>query len=353
MKISLFLLAFLIVFGGVSLWIANKRNSITDLKNSYLHQPVPQALHQRNWRKTEFKFLGVYNALLNPLGSMTYDKKNNFYVADYGDMKIKKFNKHAEYIESFGKGRGEGPGEFSNIIGLHVDERNKLWVTDNFNSRVTIFKTPSSYDIINTSVVPYRLLPIIEGKYLVRNRYDNQDKIYNLSGKFISETEQIIDDPSLWAYVLDGFYSLTPENNIVKSFRHTNQLLKISEHGKILFYRESIKPPQELPIDPYYANDFARVNTVSDEKSETLASGIPQIVNKTIHIFIITRNDDEENSWTRDTVDVYDLHNGDYLYSYNLPEPFTTISISNNYLAGIKRSSSSFEIWKIENGWPE
>jgi len=105
MKISLFLLAFLIVFGGVSLWIANKRNSITDLKNSYLHQPVPQALHQRNWRKTEFKFLGVYNALLNPLGSMTYDKKNNFYVADYGDMKIKKFNKHAEYIESFGKGR--------------------------------------------------------------------------------------------------------------------------------------------------------------------------------------------------------------------------------------------------------
>ena len=99
------------------------------------------------------------------------DSKGNIYVKDRRRADIRVFDAAGQFVTTIGK-RGEGPGEMREIIGMHVDDQDRLIVADRMSARFTIF-TEMGNGIETSSFVDERTIsphPIlsVEGAYVLK-----------------------------------------------------------------------------------------------------------------------------------------------------------------------------------------
>ena len=66
------------------------------------------------------------------------DSKGYIYVHDRHRADVRVFDESGQYVTTVGK-RGEGPGEMLEIVGMHVDNRDRLIVADRISRRFTVF----------------------------------------------------------------------------------------------------------------------------------------------------------------------------------------------------------------------
>lgn len=66
------------------------------------------------------------------------DSKGNIYVHDRRREDVRVFDFGGRYLKTIGK-RGEGPGEMRAIVGMHVDDSDRLIVADRLSQRFTMF----------------------------------------------------------------------------------------------------------------------------------------------------------------------------------------------------------------------
>ena len=83
--------------------------------------------------------------LARPEG-VTFDSNNHLYVADYGNNRIQKFDVSGKYFHQFGS-KGSGNGQLNSPIGI-TTRNNKVIVTENSNSRITVFHTNGQFSQI-------------------------------------------------------------------------------------------------------------------------------------------------------------------------------------------------------------
>jgi hypothetical protein len=76
------------------------------------------------------------------VNDLDVDSGDNIYVADAGNSRIQKFDKNGNYILTIG-GKGQGPGEFTGISDILVDEEDKLYVLG--GRRIQIFNSSGEY----------------------------------------------------------------------------------------------------------------------------------------------------------------------------------------------------------------
>ena len=74
--------------------------------------------------------------------NLAVDKEDNIYLADGGNHRIQKFDKNGQYILTIGR-EGQGPGEFTGISGILIDEQGNLFVLG--GRRIQIFNTSGEY----------------------------------------------------------------------------------------------------------------------------------------------------------------------------------------------------------------
>lgn len=67
------------------------------------------------------------------------DDQGNIYLNDYGDMKLKVFSKNGDYINTYGKGIGRGPGEAMNIISSGKVRDSIIYIADSRSKRLNLF----------------------------------------------------------------------------------------------------------------------------------------------------------------------------------------------------------------------
>ena len=67
------------------------------------------------------------------------DSRGHIYVSDLRRADVRVFDGSGRYLSTIGK-RGEGPGEFSEIFSMHVDDLDRLIIADRTNQRFTIFE---------------------------------------------------------------------------------------------------------------------------------------------------------------------------------------------------------------------
>ncbi len=82
---------------------------------------------------------------------VAWDAAGNIYVADgYGNSRIAKFDKHGQFIKSWGS-KGTDPGQFNTPHGIAIDAQGSVYVADSGNKRIQVFDgegTPKS-QIVN------------------------------------------------------------------------------------------------------------------------------------------------------------------------------------------------------------
>ncbi len=66
------------------------------------------------------------------------DSKGKIYVHDRRSADVRVFDSSGRYFTTIGR-RGAGPGEMREIIGMHVDDQDRLIVVDRISKRYTIF----------------------------------------------------------------------------------------------------------------------------------------------------------------------------------------------------------------------
>ena len=66
------------------------------------------------------------------------DSKGYIYVHDRHRADVRVFDESGQYVTTIGR-RGEGPGEMREIVGMHVDARDRLIVADRNSRRFTVF----------------------------------------------------------------------------------------------------------------------------------------------------------------------------------------------------------------------
>jgi hypothetical protein len=63
-------------------------------------------------------------------------------VLDRGNTRIQEFNEKGEYTTQFGtKGSGAGQFNFSYPMGLTIDTKGDVWITDSNNNRIEKWTT--------------------------------------------------------------------------------------------------------------------------------------------------------------------------------------------------------------------
>jgi len=348
---------FILLFLTLSLLFVYRTNNVTDLEGAWIIEPKKQEAKERKWLKVEFEKIAVSNDYLDS-DLMLFDVNDYLYVNDNTHLKVKIFDTSASQVAVLGKGRGSGPGEFNSISNLRIDTCGKIWILDPSNNRATIFHldNPSEWDILEFPVVPLNIIPLNKQHYLLETRFKGNLDKYNFSGELIKQFDVLVDDPPLWSGVLVSYYDLAINGNIIAAQYDTNNLVKYSKEGSILYFRRPIEPPTLPKINPYYANDVGRVNSV-DYTTWMQTTNRVEITENIFHVFI---RDNFEWFWEeqriesrRKIVDVYDLEMGDYLYSYKLPENLSVAAVSKTHLAGIPEELGKLVIWEVQGGWPE
>lgn len=341
-----YILLFVLLGAFLYLALSFRSSSVTDLYDSYIINPVPQDQKERVWKELTFDKIGESRNFISS-SHMRIGDDNTVFLADDEENVIRRFSLTGEQESVYGLGEGRGPGEAQTIIDLHISADSTVWLVDDMSNRVTMYDLRNSdqWEILELNYAFNKIFPIGSDRYWVEKKFDSQMKIMNFEGKQVGQVQAIVDDPELWAYVLEGFFALVPNRGVVQVQYHTNHIIQYDSTGDILFFREPIAF-QGLPdIEPYYANDFARVNTVDYRTWEQVSSD-PQIVGDEIHIFVKLKSE-STGEWEQGIIDAYSLDDGDYLYSYELPAVFQSLAISENYLAGIDEEIGKLVFWSI------
>jgi len=157
--------------------------------------------------------------ILGYIQDVAVDKEGNIFILDGEDQKIKKYNKKGKLIDEIG-GRGKGPGEFLNFNKIVVDKNNYIYISDNGNKRITIYKNG-----VVKKTLPYN--KTIKKFYVID------------STKYIIETVEVkFKKSDIYLKTLLGSYNenLTELNKIDSSIYKSKKRIRINGRLKLIKY---------------------------------------------------------------------------------------------------------------------
>jgi len=126
------------------------------------------------------------------------DVHGNFYVTDWGQKTIKKYDPSGKYLLSIGRS-GQGPGEFQNISIARFDKENNLYVTDIVSRRISFFDNNGKF--LNQLIIEKQLLvPLfinsnghILSEHIVVEELPELIKSYSIIGLFDTDLNMLAE----------------------------------------------------------------------------------------------------------------------------------------------------------------
>ena len=109
----------------------------------FLEGIVPQDVQDRVWVNIKLRELFTLPTdsdilLLNPDG-VKVDLGGDIYLADFGTMQVLRFGPDGQYLNSYGTGIGQGPGELMNISDFVITNDSIVQILDPSARRVSYF----------------------------------------------------------------------------------------------------------------------------------------------------------------------------------------------------------------------
>jgi len=121
---------------------------VTDDSIVCVYESTYHILKHRGWGYSGPQEIETYKDTIGEKGTNTkefdtpadiaFDKKENMYVADYGNHRIQKFDSNGNFISSFGE-FGTARGELNNPADILITN-SQLYVVDWNNNRIQVFE---------------------------------------------------------------------------------------------------------------------------------------------------------------------------------------------------------------------
>ena len=119
------------------------------------------------------------------------------YVAEYSGCRVQKLTTSGEFLSKFGTKGSEG-GQLNSPRGICVDAGGRIFVSENSNNRVSVFKPCGTfaYHIThNTFSCPWGMAFDLAGNLHVVNHTNNTVSIFTPEGKYISQYNSQVKTP--------------------------------------------------------------------------------------------------------------------------------------------------------------
>jgi len=294
------------------------------LKAVTLSKGVPQPRKQRAAERvlrrfdTKRRFCvgddGARSPLFGPLYA-NLDARGNLYVIDFGDLGVKQYSPQGGFVRSFGRGKGQGPGEFMSISDLQVLPNGDVWVADFTGGKIEVFSPQGSLrQTLRLDRQPYRIIPESGGKFTLMLPLVSEQLFarFSADAKLQGEFGKLLDD-RLNGLALDGWLGQADRGSLLYVPYYFGWIASYSVSGDLKFLVETIDrvPAPSVHRD---SNGYIWVDpdTRVSAKSASLSGD---------SLYVLSGND--AGSRMSRMVDVYNAGDGSYRYSFNAPEPGT------------------------------
>ncbi|MEM1181498.1 MAG: hypothetical protein AAGM22_24355 [Acidobacteriota bacterium] len=264
------------------------------------------------------------------------DQNGRPMVIDFGDSTIKLLGDQGELLTALGKGKGQGPGEFQAITDVAAFDH-EIWVTDAGNSRLASFdRLGKIQETIKLETRPYRLATMEEERFLMMHTPSQLETfgVYSRDGKLNKAFGKFIDKP--WdGQALDGMLSRAPTGEFFYIGKYLGFFSLYDQQGVLRYSRETLSP---TPL-PELTKKGGVVRVARRSAVNALSASVSGD-----QLFLLRGT--VIGNWLSDEIEVYDLSSGDYVHSFQLPEPAERVYFHGNSFYQVKGSTLSK--WRYE-----
>ncbi len=300
----------------------------------FIHHPEPQLQESRTFHEFSFKPIKSLesDSIYQPGIIRAVDEF--YYVLDYSPYsRVLKLNKiTGEIITVYGKQWGRGPGDTENLTDFAVSKNGNVWAADPSNARLTIFNQDGDpKTIILHKDLPYKLSGDLYVNYVaLSNLGSTKTFLIDEDENILWESDELTENPLIWNNIVSGFLLLLDNHEVIKIGNYAGYIIRYNEKGSAVYNRRTIAHKHDPIGDPVRGADELIYNVDRRKMDHAVANGY--IFDDKLVLFVQHMGDDRFQS-----LDVYDLIEGTYLYSYRLPESFRDLDITQEgRIVGIK-----------------
>jgi len=273
--------------------------------------------YRRRWHAgpTDRLFtLGAGDASLLDVVDVVTDLEGSIYALDHGALKIRKFDAKGDILLDYGRGEGMGPGELLGPTDFLVRSNGEVWVLDTGQGRIQVFEPDGSPSrVIPVEVPALRIAGIHHGqRYILHSVRGFLFSVYDSVGSYLDSFGRLVDRQMENGLAFQGAVA-TDDAHLVFAPLRAGYLASYTLDGERRFYTETVdrSPYPELIQNPDGSIQLSR-------EDRTIINRDVEIVED--EIFVLARISDADRA---EAVDVYDLHRGEYKYSF----PFSDQSV--------------------------
>lgn len=296
---------------------------------------IRQSHTERVWAPWEFEFEdlspGLNQFLYRPVTIRVDD--DLLYIADFSDLRIKKFNLDGEFVGEIGKGGGEGPGELHYITDFDVLNQD-LFIADNRFRGVHHFKTDGTFvSRFHTEGIAFRITAFFEDILVLSLNHAKPHHRFDYDGNLLGATAD-----SLWGLVSNpmgpvGHFARSSGGLVVFVLTYDGYVVYLDDDGSFKQVVETIdRPtlrvlPSETPQDPRVMARAPTMNVMVMQASFDSGS---------LYLLSYFNEDGDQDAYS--VLDRYDLESGLYINSMRLPVPVRTFTVYSGKLYVIRNA---------------
>ncbi|HZX10198.1 MAG TPA: hypothetical protein VFG01_04555 [Acidobacteriota bacterium] len=282
---------------------------------------------------------------------LRFDEKGCLYTLDFFEFLIHKFSSSSNwehYNHSFfGKGRGQGPGEFSRVLDFKIF-KDEVYLVDEGTGSIEVYSTDGIYKkriSLSNHMVP-RKITIQDSRIIVQSLIPEGPLffVYDLYGESIFSFGELINKSNVENTVYH-------DNELSNSFSGDCFYYLPRFFGYVCLYKGDRLAAARETIDGL---EIGKKNV--PVKKIIMKNAIARTVNKKYETvllhslyndFILIKTFDyvKKNAFW----DIYDLQNFEYIISIRNPPPSASFAMYRNYLAVLSdtETGSKIEIFDI------
>lgn len=260
------------------------------------------------------------------------------YVLDGVDQRVYRFSTNGKQLETYGAGQGIGPGQHMRAAGFGVTADSSVVIGDTKGRRISVFGAGGSLkETLHPDKLMLRCTVTAENKvtYLTA-----PTAVYfqALSDGRIEKAAPLVRDPMKWMAALDGGLRPDAKGGVIQFAFYFNVLIRWAPDGTIDYIRRLVGAYPPTPLTDATMGKRVRTSGVQYRVNDVA------VHNSKIHVLVIFFEEDGR----RHVVDVYDLEEGAYEYSYRYPEYVRGIARGPNRIVGLK--DTTFVVWNLLRG---
>jgi hypothetical protein len=259
------------------------------------------------------------------------DSQGNLYILDFEDLKIRKFSPRGEYLQMFGRGKGQRPGEIMSASDLRVSPSGEVWVADLTGKKIEVFSPDGRLQrSVQPDRPPYRLLPSDDQRFTLMMPPTSEHLFgrFGSGGKAETEFGKLVDD-RLSGLALDGWMGSAASGEILYVPYYFGWIASYSSAGTLKYMVKTIEAVPG-PAIRRSSNGVVRVDpdTRVSAKSASVSEG---------NLYILSGN--AAGSRFSRLIDVYDSGSGAYRYSFEAPEGGAKVLVRGSSLYTVNNAS--------------